>query len=168
MTAWQTYFFISLVTVISGTLSIFAGSTINLLLYVVIIIFSQGVSLLMLSTNIVSLYLIIVYLGAIVILFSFMILFVNWKGETRSLKIYYKLLIATAFSSGFIFFLHLIGVSHLKNSSLGGVSSLSEHDIMKNISEVFYSELLAPLFLMVNILMLGLILVIRIILRPEN
>lgn len=39
---------------------------------------------------------------------------------------------------------------------------------MQGIAMNFYNELLIPLLIMVNVLMLGLILVIRIILRPEQ
>jgi len=168
MTAWYIYFLINIVSIFAGACSIFASSTINLLLYIVIIIFSQGISLLMLSTNIISLYLIIVYLGAIVILFSFMILFVNWRNEVSSIKPFYKILTVVFFLGILILVTHELGLKGILVSSWGGLNSNGEFDIMQGIAMNFYDELLIPLLIMVNVLMLGLILVIRIILRPEQ
>ena len=168
MTPWFIYFLINLVSIFASVCSIFVSSTINLLLYIVIIIFSQGMSLLMMSTNIISLYLIIVYLGAIVILFSFMILFVNWKDETPSLNPLYQALSFVVLLVTFTLLIHELGVENISLTSWGGLHLDSEFDVMQGIAIKFYGELLVPLLIMVSILMLGLVLVIKIILRPEH
>ena len=168
MTVWYIYFLINMVSVFAGACSVFASSTINLLLYIVIIILSQGISLLMLSTNIISLYLIIVYLGAIVILFSFMILFVNWRNEVSLLKPFYKVLTVTFFLGTLTLVTHELGLKHVLITSWGGLNLNGEFDVMQGIAMNFYNELLIPLLIMVNVLMLGLILVIKVILRPEQ
>lgn len=168
MTTWHVYFFINIISILAGVCSIFATSTINLLLYIVVIIFSQGISLLMLSTNIISLYLIIVYLGAIVILFSFMILFVNWKSKVAITNPFYQFIILLLFILLFIAFMHELGIKQVPLTSWGGLTLESEFDVMQGMAMNFYNELLVPLLIMVNVLMLGLILVIKIILKPEK
>ena len=89
---WYTYIFINFLSVFAGLLTLFSSSTINLLLLMVLITFFQGINLLLLGANMLSLYLIIIYLGAIVILFSFMVLFINWEEEIKNFKTSLKIM----------------------------------------------------------------------------
>jgi len=92
--------FLSICSCLFIFLCILTNSTIILLLNIIFIIFIQGLNLLLLGINIFSIYLIIIYIGAIVILFSFMILFINWIEEKNQIGLKKKIII-----SFFYFFL---------------------------------------------------------------
>jgi NADH:ubiquinone oxidoreductase subunit 6 (subunit J) len=75
--------FFILITVVIG---IYANTTIQLLLVVIVVVFLQGLILLSLGNSIIGSYIIIIYIGAIVILFAFCILFINTKELVKENK----------------------------------------------------------------------------------
>lgn len=171
---WFTYLFLNFLSVFAGLLSLFSSSTINLLLLIVIITFFQGINLLLLGANMLSLYLIIIYLGAIVILFSFMVLFINWEEETNnfktSLKVFFFIMAIILSHTPLALTLNnnshefnnskiLLLKKEINNSNLGSI---------EYTSSVFYSVYLIILFTMVLILSLGLLLVIRLVLNKDT
>ena len=171
---WYTYLFINFLSVFAGLLTLFSSSTINLLLLIVLITFFQGINLLLLGANMLSLYLIIIYLGAIVILFSFMVLFINWEEEIKNFKTNLKIMV---FFTG-ILMSHIPLILVLDNNSHEFNNDkilLLKKEITNNTlssieyaSSVFYSVYLIILFTMVLILCLGLLLVIRLVLSEDS
>lgn len=171
---WYTYIFINFLSVFAGLLTLFSSSTINLLLLMVLITFFQGINLLLLGANMLSLYLIIIYLGAIVILFSFMVLFINWEEEIKNFKTSLKIMF---FVTG-VLITHIPLILVLNNNSYEFNNDkilLLKKEITNNTlssieyaSSVFYSVYLIILFTMVLILCLGLLLVIRLVLNKDS
>lgn len=170
---WYTYLFINFLSVFAGLLTLFSSSTINLLLLMVSITFFQGINLLLLGANMLSLYLIIIYLGAIVILFSFMVLFINWEEEIKNFKTSLKIMF---FVTG-VLITHIPLIFVLNNSYEFNNDKilLLKKEITNNTlssieyaSGVFYSVYLIILFTMVLILCLGLLLVIRLVLNKDS
>ena len=171
---WYTYIFINFLSVFAGLLTLFSSSTINLLLLMVLITFFQGINLLLLGANMLSLYLIIIYLGAIVILFSFMVLFINWEEEIKNFKTSLKIMF---FVTG-VLITHIPFIFVLNNNSYEFNNDkilLLKKEITNNTlssieyaSSVFYSVYLVILFTMVLILCLGLLLVIRLVLNKDS
>ena len=171
---WYTYLFINFLSVFAGLLTLFSSSTINLLLLMVSITFFQGINLLLLGANMLSLYLIIIYLGAIVILFSFMVLFINWEEEIKNFKTSLKIMF---FVTG-VLITHIPLIFALNNNSYEFNNDkilLLKKEITNNTlssieyaSGVFYSVYLIILFTMVLILCLGLLLVIRLVLNKDS
>ena len=81
---------------------------------------------------------------------------------------FYQFIILLLFILLFIAFIHELGIKQVPLTSWGGLTLESEFDVMQGMAMNFYNELLVPLLIMVNVLMLGLILVIKIILKPEK
>lgn len=171
---WYTYLFINFLSVFAGLLTLFSSSTINLLLLMVLITFFQGINLLLLGANMLSLYLIIIYLGAIVILFSFMVLFINWEEEIKNFKTSLKIMF---FIVG-VLITHIPLILALNNNSyefnndkillLKKEITNSTLSSIEYASSVFYSVYLIILFTMILILCLGLLLVIRLVLNKDS
>lgn len=69
--------FLSGVIISLSIISVWTQRVVNLLMYFVFIVFSYGCLLLLRRVEVYSLYAMIVYIGAVTILFAFMVLFVN-------------------------------------------------------------------------------------------
>lgn len=160
--------FLSICSCLFIFLCILTNSTIILLLNIIFIIFIQGLNLLLLGINIFSIYLIIIYIGAIVILFSFMILFINWIEEKNQIGLKKKIII----SLFYFFFIHLIFIFWLKIQKNGLENYFRVYDLnnlflnfsfdsMKNIGLILYNEYIFPIIFLICILFLGLILIIK-------
>ena len=160
--------FLSICSCLFIFLCILTNSTIILLLNIIFIIFIQGLNLLLLGINIFSIYLIIIYIGAIVILFSFMILFINWIEEKNQIGLKKKIII----SLFYFFFIHLIFIFWLKIQRNGLENYFRVYDLnnfflnfsfdsMKNIGLILYNEYIFPIIFLICTLFLGLILIIK-------
>ena len=160
--------FLSICSCLFIFLCILTNSTIILLLNIIFIIFIQGLNLLLLGINIFSIYLIIIYIGAIVILFSFMILFINWIEEKNQIGLKKKIII----SLFYFFFIHLIFIFWLKIQKNGLENYFRVYDLnnfflnfsfdsMKNIGLILYNEYIFPIIFLICTLFLGLILIIK-------
>ena len=160
--------FLSICSCLFIFLCILTNSTIILLLNIIFIIFIQGLNLLLLGINIFSIYLIIIYIGAIVILFSFMILFINWIEEKNQIGLKKKIII----SLFYFFFIHLIFIFWLKIQRNGLENYFRVYDLnnlflnfsfdsMKNIGLILYNEYIFPIIFLICILFLGLIFIIK-------
>jgi len=143
-----------------------SNSIIKLLISLVIITLFQGLSLICLGVSILGIYLIIIYIGAIVILFAFCILFINNESiEKKNYKKYFSIHIISIITA-------IISVTYSKNfynNSLtkNNIKFLSENSYLKIIAIEIYNNLLIPLLIMILLLLLGLIIVIRILLDKK-
>jgi len=143
-----------------------SNSIIKLLISLVIITLFQGLSLICLGVSILGIYLIVIYIGAIVILFAFCILFINNEPiEKRNYKKYFLIHIISIITA-------IISVIYSKNfynnsSAKNNIKFLSENSYLKIIAIEIYNNLLVPLLIMILLLLLGLIIVIRILLDKK-
>lgn len=171
---WYTYLFLNFLSVLAGFLTLFSSSTVNLLLLIVIITFFQGLNLLLLGANMLSLYLIIIYLGAIVILFSFMVLFINWEEEIKRFRT--KIKVILLFMAILLSNIPLILTVDLNSYIFNYQRLLNfKEEVLNNtidsigyVSNILYGTYLITLLTMVLILSLGLLLVIRLVLNKNT
>ena len=157
-------FHLSILNLILLIIGIFSQTTIQLLLVLVGIVFIQGLVLIGLGVSMIGTYIMIIYIGAIVILFAFCILFINSKEITEKEKnpiknlSYLIILLAT-----WEIVTSLVS-SNPSNKSLGYLfSSNSEVNYMLDLGKSVFTELLIPLLMMLGILLLGLLVTIKII-----
>ena len=170
---------LSFFTLVAIFLGIFSQTTIQLLLVVVIIVFFQGLILIAIGNSIIGSYLMIIYIGAIVILFAFCILFINSKefesNNTKNAEIS-QLEIKGSNNNNIIKITYFIGILviweiianiyswlTIKSTVNSFYAILTESNYIGLFSIELYSILILPLFLMILILLLGLILTIKII-----
>nr|YP_010889932.1 NADH dehydrogenase subunit 6 [Abylopsis tetragona]WJJ69893.1 NADH dehydrogenase subunit 6 [Abylopsis tetragona] len=163
MNFWYIYSFLSFISLTLLLLSFFHNSIINLLLNIVFILFLQSINGLLIGINIFSLYLIIIYLGAIVILFSFMILFINISENPKSTG-----LIKISF---FFFFFHIILViwvrlnkgyheNYLLSIASLKIESSYQFPVIKLISKNLYNEYFYAGLICITLMSLGLFLIL--------
>ena len=172
---------LSFFTLVAIFLGIFSQTTIQLLLVVVIIVFFQGLILIAIGNSIIGSYLMIIYIGAIVILFAFCILFINSKefesNNTKNAEISQleikgsnnnnNNIIKITYFIGILVIWEIIANIYswltIKSTVNSFYAILTESNYIGLFSIELYSILILPLFLMILILLLGLILTIKII-----
>lgn len=166
-TSINTFLILNILSLIILTLNMKSPSTIKLLISLVIITFFQGLSLICLGVSILGIYLIIIYIGAIVILFAFCILFIN--SEVKEERIKDKRISLLYLVSVIISLISLFNSKNFSNSWLlkSNFKILSENSYLKLVAIELYNKLILPLIIMIMILILGLVIVIRVILNKE-
>ena len=155
---------LSVLGIVLAVIGTFSRTTVQLLLVVVGIVFLQGLLLISIGSSMIGSYLMIIYIGAIVILFAFCILFINSKELTESntgiMKKLSSLLLALVFWEIISGYVSTIPFSSSLESNF---LSSSEVNYMLYIGRLVFGELLIPLLLMLGILILGLFITIKII-----
>lgn len=155
---------LSILGIILAVIGMFSRTTVQLLLVVVGIVFLQGLLLISIGSSMIGSYLMIIYIGAIVILFAFCILFINSKELTESnIGIVKKIsclllaLISWEIVSGYM------SATPFNSNIESTFLTSSEANYMLYIGRLVFGELLVPLLLMLGVLLLGLFITIKII-----
>jgi NADH-quinone oxidoreductase subunit J len=155
------FFFLSFVAIVSALMVLLSKKPIHSVLYLTLTFFTLAGHYIMLNAQFLAVVHIIVYAGAIMVLFLFtvMLLNLNLEGEFQKSTI---MKFVSAIAGGMIF-LVLIGTLKSFDVSTVGDPSLTQIGLVKNLGKTLYSEYLLPfelssiLFLsaMVGAVMLG-------------
>lgn len=146
------FYFLSFLAVLSALMVVFSRNPIYSVLYLVITFFSVGGHYLLLSAEFLFAVHIIVYAGAIMVLFLYVIMLLNLNQETEPHKEnIYKF--AAVISGGLLM---LVFVAALKGAegaqiALGGNSEIG---LVKNLGRMLFNEYLLP-FEIVSVLLLA-------------
>lgn len=155
------FFFLSFVAIVSALMVLLSKKPIHSVLYLTLTFFTLAGHYIMLNAQFLAVVHIIVYAGAIMVLFLFtvMLLNLNIQGEFQK-STWMKLVAAIA---GGMIFLVLIGTLKSFDVSTVGNPELTQIGLVKNLGKTLYSDYLLPfelssiLFLaaMVGAVMLG-------------
>jgi len=155
------FFFLSFVAIVSALMVLLSKKPIHSVLYLTLTFFTLAGHYIMLNAQFLAVVHIIVYAGAIMVLFLFtvMLLNLNLEGEFQKSTIM-KFVAAIA---GGLIFLVLIGTLKSFDVSTVGDPSMTQIGLVKNLGKTLYSDYLMPfelssiLFLaaMVGAVMLG-------------
>ena len=146
------FYFLSFLAVLSALMVVFSKNPIYSVLYLVITFFCVGGHYLILSAEFLFAVHIIVYAGAIMVLFLYVIMLLNLNKDTEPQKeAVYKI---TAIISGGL--LMLVFVAALKDAEAEqlqlGVNT--ENGLVKNLGKMLFNEFLLP-FEIVSVLLLA-------------
>ncbi|MFT3751729.1 MAG: NADH-quinone oxidoreductase subunit J [Paludibacter sp.] len=155
------FFFLSFVAIVSALMVLLSKKPIHSVLYLTLTFFTLAGHYIMLNAQFLAVVHIIVYAGAIMVLFLFtvMLLNLNIQGEFQK-STWMKLVAAIA---GGMIFLVLIGTLKSFDVSTVGNPELTQIGLVRNLGKTLYSDYLLPfelssiLFLaaMVGAVMLG-------------
>jgi len=155
------FFFLSFVAIVSALMVLLSKKPIHSVLYLTLTFFTLAGHYILLNAQFLAVVHIIVYAGAIMVLFLFtvMLLNLNIEGEFQKSNI---VKVVAAIGGGMIF-LVLIGTLKSFDVSTVGDPSLTQIGLVKNLGKTLYSDYLLPfelssiLFLsaMVGAVMLG-------------
>ena len=99
------FFYLAIVMIISGILAVFSKNTIHALLWVLVLIIHQAFLLISLGSPFLGAVQIIVYAGAIIVLFLFVVYLINLRKEIQSKRFIFY------FSPSFVAFLLFIVIT---------------------------------------------------------
>lgn len=145
------FYFLSFLAILSSLMVIFSKNPIHSVLYLIITFFAIAGHYIMLNAQFLAVVHIIVYAGAIMVLFLFVIMFLNLNAETEPQKSNLVKL-AGVVSGGLLF---LIFVATFKDAAqITSATSNQEIGLIKNLGIVLFRDYLLP-FEMVSVLFLA-------------
>lgn len=139
----KVFYILSALTIISATLVITSKHPMRSVLFLVLTFFLISAHYVLLNAQFLALVNVVVYAGAIMVLFLFVVMFLNLNEEMEELKSYIPWF-AAVISGGSLM---LIVTSALDKSTLISHNTESDFNIglVENLGEVLYREYLLPM-----------------------
>ena len=146
------FYLISLLTIAFSLLVIFTKNPIYSVLYLIATFFTFTIHYVLLNAQFLAVVNFIVYMGAIMVLFLFVLMLMNLNKETEPMKS--NLIKIIAIIAGGCLLVTLIG--SFKSLSNSGVSNINKPEIglVENLGKVLFSDFLLP-FELSSILLLS-------------
>ncbi len=135
------FYILSAISIGSALMMVFAKNPVHSVLYLIVTFFSVAGHFILLNADFLAIVQIIVYTGAIMVLFLYVIMLLNLNKESESTK---PLLIrlAAAVSGGLLF---LVLIASLKESvALPVQDPVAGLGSVKNLGKVLFSQYLLP------------------------
>lgn len=146
------FYFLSFLAVLSALMVVFSKNPIYSVLYLVITFFCVGGHYLILSAEFLFAVHIIVYAGAIMVLFLYVIMLMNLNKETEPhKKTVYQF---AAVVSGGLLLMVLVGALRGAESAHVQLGADSDIGLVKNLGRMLFNEFLLP-FEIVSVLLLA-------------
>jgi NADH-quinone oxidoreductase subunit J len=145
------FYFLAFLAILSSCMVIFSKNPIHSVLYLIMTFFAIAGHYIMLNAQFLAVVHIIVYAGAIMVLFLFVIMFLNLNAETEPQQ---STLIkfAGVLAGGSLF---LILIASLKGAAdVTNPSPKMEIGLIKNLGQVLFRDFLLP-FEMISVLFLA-------------
>jgi len=136
------FYFLSFVAILCALLVVFSKNPIHSVLYLILTFFAIAGHYVLLNAQFLAVVHIIVYAGAIMVLFLFVIMLLNLNAETEPHKNFIAKLIATI--SGGLLLVTVVG--SFKAAAQTGVVSFENNNIgtIENLGKVLFNEFLLP------------------------
>jgi NADH-quinone oxidoreductase subunit J len=155
------FFFLSVLALYSAVMMLVSKKPVHSVLYLTLTFFAIAGHYIMLNAQFLAVVHVIVYAGAIMVLFLFTVMLLNLNKEEISPKPLWIKIIAMI--TGGIFMIVLIGIFRGYDHAVAGDPALTQIGLVKNLGKVLYEQYLLPfevssvLFLtaMVGAVMLG-------------
>jgi NADH-quinone oxidoreductase subunit J len=146
------FYFLSFLALLSALMVIFSKNPIHSVLYLILTFFAIAGHYILLNAQFLAVVHIIVYAGAIMVLFLFVIMFLNLNADTEPQK---SLLVkfAGVISGGLLF---LVLIASLKNAgeSTYNLNPDTNLGLIQNLGQVLFKDYLLP-FELISILFLA-------------
>ena len=146
------FYLISLLTIVFSLLVIFTKNPIYSVLYLIATFFTFTIHYVLLNAQFLAVVNFIVYMGAIMVLFLFVLMLMNLNEETEPMKS--NLIKIIAIIAGGCLLVTIIG--SFKSLGNSGVSNINKPEIglVENLGKVLFSDFLLP-FELSSILLLS-------------
>lgn len=156
-----TFYILSILSIFTGLMVVFSKNPVHSVLYLIGCFFTIAAHYILLNAQFLAAVHIIVYAGAIMVLFLFVIMFLNLNAEGEPHKPLYLKAIGTITAG--LLFVTLIGTLRGSASLISSTDNSTQIGMVKNLGKVLFSDFVLPfeissiLFLsaMVGAVMLG-------------
>lgn len=160
------FYFLSFVAVLSALMVVFSKNPVYSVLYLIITFFAIGGHYVLMNAEFLAVVHVIVYAGAIMVLFLYVIMLLNLNKETEPHKSNI-LKIAAAICSGLLLIVlvgSLKGTEAIAPSQASGVSTIGS---VKNLGKVLFTDFLLP-FEIASVLLLTAMIGVVMLAKSEN
>lgn len=144
------FYFLSFLAVLSALLVVFSKSPVHSVLYLIITFFCIGGHYVLLNAQFLAVVHIIVYAGAIMVLFLYVLMLLNLNKESEPHKST-LLKFAAVISSGLVL---IVLVGSLKGTESMTITQTTDIGMVKNLGRVMFTDFLLP-FEITSILLLA-------------
>lgn len=145
------FYFLSFLAILSSLMVVFSKNPIHSVLYLIITFFAIAGHYIMLNAQFLAIVHIIVYAGAIMVLFLFVIMFLNLNSDTEPQKSN-LVKFAGVISGGLLLMVLLASLS--KVNAVTNETPISDIGLIQNLGMVLFQDFLLP-FELVSILFLA-------------
>ena len=146
------FYFLSFLAILSALMVVFSKNPIYSVLYLVMTFFAIAGHYLLLNAQFLAAVHVIVYAGAIMVLFLYVIMLLNLNDETEPHKS--NLTKFAAVISGGLLMVVLIGALRGADEAMINLSANTEIGYVKNLGMILYTDYMLP-FEVASILLLG-------------
>jgi NADH-quinone oxidoreductase subunit J len=144
------FYFLSFLAVLSALMVVFSKSPVHSVLYLIITFFCIGGHYILLNAQFLAVVHIIVYAGAIMVLFLYVLMLLNLNKESEPHKST-LMKFAAVICSGLVL---VVLVGSLKGTDQMIIQQTSDIGMVKNLGKVMFTDFLLP-FEIVSILLLA-------------
>lgn len=138
----ELFYFVAFLAIIFALMTIFTKNPVHSVLYLVVTFFTLTVHYVLLNAQFLAVVNFIVYMGAIMVLFLFVLMLLNLSKETEPMKSNLVKIIGTI--AGMCLIVTLMGAMHMLEPSNAMVTAHPDIGLVKNLGKVLFKEFLLP------------------------
>lgn len=136
------FYFVAFLSIFFALMTIFTKNPVHSVLYLVITFFTFTVHYVLLNAQFLAVVNFIVYLGAIMVLFLFVLMLLNLNEETEPMKSNLVKIMGTV--AGLCFLATIIGSLNLLETSNPLILKNPDIGLVQNLGRVLFDEFLLP------------------------
>lgn len=136
------FYFVAFLSIFFAIMVIFAKNPIHSVLYLIITFFTFTIHYILLNAQFLAIVNFIVYMGAIMVLFLFVLMLLNLNEESVGSKS--NLLKMIGVIAGMCLIITLVGSARVLNASEPLVLQTQDLGLVKNLGKVLFSKFLLP------------------------
>lgn len=136
------FYFIAFLSTFFALMTIFSKNPVSSVLYLVVTFFTFTIHYILLNAQFLAVVNFIVYMGAIMVLFLFVLMLLNLNKDTEPMKSHVVKFMGTI--AGMCLLATLLGAFHVIESNNEFVTGNTQVGLVKNLGVVLFDEFLLP------------------------
>lgn len=136
------FYFVAFLSIIFALMTIFAKNPVHSILYLVITFFTLTVHYILLNAQFIAVVNFIVYMGAIMVLFLFVLMLLNLNEDTEPMKSTAVKIMGTV--AGMCLLVTLMGAFRVLEPNDQGIVAHADIGLVKNLGKVLFDKFLLP------------------------
>jgi len=149
------FYFVAFVAIFFALMTIFTKNPVHSVLYLVVTFFTLTVHYILLNAQFLAVVNFIVYMGAIMVLFLFVLMLLNLNEDTEPMKS--NLVKIMGVIAGMCLFATLLGAFRVVEPSNEIVSGNTDIGLVKHLGNVLFNEFLLPFEISAILLLIAMI-----------
>lgn len=149
------FYFVAFVAIFFALMTIFTKNPVHSVLYLVVTFFTLTVHYILLNAQFLAVVNFIVYMGAIMVLFLFVLMLLNLNGDTEPMKS--NLVKIMGVIAGMCLFATLLGALRVIEPSNEIVTGNTDIGLVKHLGNVLFNEFLLPFEISAILLLIAMI-----------